>query len=103
MSRSADSDKLTSGQCYEKSTSALNEINNKSVVGNGKCDNLLSAAEETALTNLANDRKALDAQSTVIQNNLGSCQGDSDARIQESIDCYVTQVSFSSNFASRCI
>lgn len=92
MSRSGDTGvKLTNGQCYSKSTSAWDEINEKLTIGNKKCDNILAAAEEIAETNLANDRKALDAQSTNIQDNLKSCQSNTDP--QGSINCYQEVVS----------
>lgn len=99
MSRSADvaGGKLTNSQCYSKSTSAWEEINEKLTVGNKKCDNILAAAEELAQTNLENDRKDLDAQSIDIQNNLKSCQSNTD--LQGSIECYQKEVSFLRNFS----
>ncbi|KAL5285892.1 hypothetical protein ACFFRR_007519 [Megaselia abdita] len=87
-SRSDDNDLLTNTQCYEKSSSSINEISQKAIEGNQKCENILSVAQDSATTELENGRQALDAQSTDIQTHLQLCQSNTDYTHQEALECY---------------
>lgn len=89
----SDDERYTTSQCYELTSTSLNEVTAKSVEGNEKCEKIANTAESQAEADMESDRKALDSQNTKIQGDLQTCQSNADATPEDALSCYEEQVS----------
>lgn len=83
----------TSSTCFNESTAALQECNDKTVAGNAGCANIMNVAESEAGAKLKSDVAVLNNDSQGIQSNLEDCKKFEDD--YEAALCYMERVSCS--------